>query len=136
MYCEKCGNEIKDNEVICTQCGCIINNFDDKCLLNNYSSDMPSAKIIKTADDLEKDIKTCKIFAIIAAVLFLGIGIIFSYLFLFMQRKILNTEYEGITNAGNIVQQELNKYRMLSSIPGIVGLAVLALSPIILIIAN
>ena len=65
-----------DEAVICPNCGCATNNYQATNTTQNttsiYSEDYP---IIKNFADVAKNIKTL---GIIAAVLMLGIGLIFS----------------------------------------------------------
>lgn len=132
MYCEKCGSELKDNEMICNKCGCARNYNKNKFSVGEDYSSVIVDNRIKTADDLKRDIKNCKILAILATVFCLGIGIIFSFLFNIKLRKILKTEYKDVTNISYTVNQELKKYIILSSLPGVVGFATMFLLPITL----
>lgn len=136
MYCEKCGNELKDNEIICTKCGCTINYNENRSYATEDYSSLIADSRIKTLDDLERDIKVCKTLAILAVIFCLGIGIIFTFLFAIKLRKILNTEYKDITNSTFIVNQKLKKYIKLSVIPAVVIFAVMLFSPIIINILN
>lgn len=76
MFCSKCGKEIADEAVICPQCGCATANYHSPAANKNanpvYSQDYIALK------EFEEKVNGVYAMSIIALVLFLGIGIIFS----------------------------------------------------------
>lgn len=45
MFCSKCGKEIAENAVMCTECGCATENFH-KLLIENRSSAIPTIRVL------------------------------------------------------------------------------------------
>lgn len=106
MFCSKCGKEIMDEAVICPNCGCATNNYQATNTAQNttsiYSEDYP---IIKNFADVAKNIKTL---GIIAAVLMLGIGLIFSSIIWITTSKVKIPEITT-TNPNEIAEFESAK---------------------------
>lgn len=46
MFCSKCGKEISDNAMICTNCGCATENFQQKETQHDFYSDVSSVKTL------------------------------------------------------------------------------------------
>lgn len=73
MFCSKCGKEIADEAVICPQCGCATANYQPAASNSSpYSQDYIALK------EFEEKVNGVYAMSIIALVLFLGIGLIFS----------------------------------------------------------
>ncbi len=74
MFCSKCGKEIMDEAVICPNCG---------CPTNNYTQSKQETKVGHSDDyviikEYAEKAKRAKILGVIAVVLSLGIGLIFT----------------------------------------------------------
>ena len=82
MFCSKCGKEIADEAVICPQCGCATANYHQPPVTHNaepqnnsiYSQDYIALK------EFEENVNSLYASSIVALVLFMGIGVIFSIL--------------------------------------------------------
>ena len=78
-YCQKCGTELFDEAVICPHCGCYATNQ------NANQPYTPAYTQIRAFSDQAKNVYTI---GVLAAVLCLGIGIIFSIIGAIMAKKI------------------------------------------------
>lgn len=73
MFCSKCGKEIADEALICPMCGCATANYQPTTTNNHtHSKDYIALK------EFEEKVNSIFTLSIIAFVLFLGIGLIFS----------------------------------------------------------
>ena len=74
MFCSKCGKEIADEALICPMCGCATINYKNPTTSNTAcSNDYVAIK------EFEDKVKSIHVVGVISLVLFLGIGIIFSF---------------------------------------------------------
>ena len=108
MFCSKCGKEIMDEAVICPNCGCATNNYNQSSstsINSVYSNDYPIIR--KFAEQAQ----TIKNLGIVAAVLFLGIGIIFSIIIWIKSRDIKIPEITT-TNPNEIAEFEEAKRKL------------------------
>ena len=103
MFCTKCGKEIMDEAVICPNCGCATGNFAPKT--NYYSEDYIAIK------EFLSKANTIKTLGILAAVLCLGIGIIFSII-IWIQSSNIAVPVITTTNPKEIADFELAKRRI------------------------
>ncbi len=103
MFCSKCGKEIMDEAVVCPNCGCATNNYTPKA--NDYSNDYIAIS------EFSRKANTIKTLGILAGVLCLGIGIIFSIIIWIQTSSIV---VPGITtkNPKEIADFELAKKRI------------------------
>ena len=81
MFCSKCGKEIADEAIICPQCGCATSNYHQSAANHNAQPQNTTAysqDYIKIKEFAER-VNGVYAMSIISFVLFLGIGIIFSF---------------------------------------------------------
>lgn len=76
MFCSKCGKEIADEAIICPQCGCATSNYQAP-VTNSKANPVYSQDYI-ALKEFEEQVNSVYFISIIALVLFLGIGLIFS----------------------------------------------------------
>lgn len=73
MFCSKCGKEIADEAIVCPACGCATANYQHTATNNSaYSQDYIALK------EFEEKVNSLYATSIVALVLLLGIGLIFS----------------------------------------------------------
>ena len=83
MFCWKCGEKIADEALICPRCGCATPNYQAPvAAAPTHSQDYI---LIKDFEDTVKSMYTASIFAL---VLFLGIGLPFSFFVWFKARTL------------------------------------------------
>lgn len=103
MFCSKCGKEIMDEAVVCPNCGCVTNNYAPKA--NDYSNDYIAIS------EFSRKANTIKTLGILAAVLCLGIGIIFSII-VWIQSSGIVVPSVTTNNPKEIADLELAKKRI------------------------
>lgn len=116
MFCSKCGKEIADEAIICPMCGCATANYHTPAVNNtSYSQDYILIK------EFEENVKSLHNISVIAMVLFLGIGIIFS-LAAWIKAKSITVPVISTTHPNEIsifeaAKKKLNSALLLSMIP-------------------
>ena len=113
MFCSKCGKEIADEALICPQCGCATANYNQPFATQNaqpennsiYSQDYVVLK------EFEEKVNSLYAISIIAAVLFLGIGIIFSFA-VWAKAKTISIPSITTTNPNEIAMFESLKRKL------------------------
>ena len=84
MFCSKCGKEIADEAIVCPACGCATANYQHTATNNSaYSQDYIALK------EFEEKVNSLYATSIVALVLLLGIGLIFSIAVLVKAKAIL-----------------------------------------------
>ena len=114
MFCSKCAKEIADEAMICPACGCATANFyisqNQKNAANNtYSDDYLAIK------EFERKVKGLHTTSVIAFVLFLGIGLIFS-LAAWIAAKSITIPGIKTTNPNEIHIFEVSKKKLNSAL--------------------
>jgi len=113
MFCSKCGKEIADEAIICPMCGCATANYHQPFTVHNtqpqnnstYSQDYIVLK------EFEEQVKSLYTTSIIALVLFLGIGIIFSFA-VWVKAKTISIPNITTTNPNEIAMFESLKRKL------------------------
>lgn len=110
MFCSKCGNEIADEALICPKCGCATANYQRQTITNSaYSEDYVAIK------EFEEKAKSIRAVGIVALVLFLGIGIIFSFA-VWLKAKGIRIPKITTTNPNEIAIFEASKRKVKSAL--------------------
>ena len=112
MFCSKCGKEIADEAIICPVCGCATANYhpftDHNAQSqnnNSYSQDYIALK------EFEDKVNSLYTISIIALILFLGIGIIFTIVF-WLKLKTIFIPQITTTNPNEIAMYESIKRKL------------------------
>ena len=123
MYCSKCGKEIADEAIICPICGCATANYHQPFTIHStppqsngtYSQDYIVLK------EFEEKVKSIYATSIVALVLFLGIGLIFSIV-VWLKAKDISIPNITTTNPNEIamfesLKRKLKKALLYANIP-------------------
>lgn len=113
MFCSKCGKEIADEAIICPMCGCATANYHQPTAVHDtqpqnnstYSQDYIALK------EFEETVNSLYATSIIALVLFLGIGIIFS-IAVWLKAKTISIPSITTTNPNEIAMFESLKRKL------------------------
>ena len=113
MFCSKCGKEIADEAIICPMCGCATANYHQPSIAHNtqpqnnstYSQDYIALK------EFEEKVNSLYATSIVALVLFLGIGIIFS-IAVWLKAKTISLPTITTTNPNEIAMFESLKRKL------------------------
>lgn len=109
MFCSKCGKEIADEAVICTNCGCATSNYHTPAA-NKNANPVCSQDYI-ALKEFEEKANGVYVMSIIALALFLGIGIIFSIATWLKAKNIVMPKITT-TNPNEIAMFEASKRKL------------------------
>ena len=113
MFCSKCGKQIADEAIICPACGCATANYHQAFANHNvpsqnhraYSQDYIALK------EFEDKVNSLYTISIVAMVLFLGIGLIFS-IAVWFKAKDITIPTIATTNPNEIAMFESSKRKL------------------------
>ena len=107
MFCSKCGKEIADEAIICPTCGCATANYHQAFPNQNAQPQTNSAysQDYIVLKEFEEKVNSLYAISIVALVLFLGIGLIFS-IAVWVKAKAISIPTNTTTNPNEIAMFE------------------------------